>query len=82
MKTTIDIADPLLERAKAMAAQRRTTLKAVVEGALRNAIREDSRQRRTKRLQTHTFGGRGLQPGLSWEDWDEIRSLCYGERGG
>jgi len=38
MKTTLDIADDLLIEAKAVAARRRTTLKALVEHALEREI--------------------------------------------
>lgn len=38
MKTTLDIADDLLIEAKAVAARRRTTLKALVEHALQREI--------------------------------------------
>lgn len=39
MKTTLDLPDDLLIEAKILAARRKTTLKAVVEGALRREIR-------------------------------------------
>jgi hypothetical protein len=39
MKTTLDLPDDLLMEAKILAARRKTTLKAVVEGALRREIR-------------------------------------------
>ena len=38
MKTTLDLDDELLTEAKIMAARRRTTLKAIVENALRREI--------------------------------------------
>jgi diacylglycerol kinase family enzyme len=38
MKTTLDLSDNLLIAAKALAAQRKTTLKAMVEHALRREI--------------------------------------------
>ncbi len=41
MKTTIDLSDGLLAEAKATAARRRTTLKAMVEHALRREIKGD-----------------------------------------
>jgi hypothetical protein len=82
MKTTIDIADPLLRRAKQLAARRRTTLRAVVEGALRAALEQDSQTRRAAPLRTHAVGGRGLQAGRSWDDWNALRSLAYEDRGG
>jgi hypothetical protein len=81
MKTTIDIADGLLERAKRLAARRRTTLKVVVEEALREALRRDSGPGQRVVLATHTFHGRGLQPGLSWDDWSALRDLAYEGRG-
>lgn len=39
MKTTLDLPDDLLIEAKSLAARRKTTLKAVVESALRREIR-------------------------------------------
>ena len=39
MKTTLDLDDALLIEAKTLAVRRRTTLKAIVEGALRREIR-------------------------------------------
>lgn len=81
MKTTVDIADPLLRRAKKLAASRNTTLKAIVEDALRNALRAEER-RPPSHIETHTFLGRGLQPGISWDDWGALRALAYEERGG
>lgn len=42
MKTTIELPDELLQQAKAVAAKRHTTLKAVLEHALRREIHEES----------------------------------------
>jgi Arc/MetJ family transcription regulator len=81
MKTTIDIADSLLERAKRLAARRRTTLRCVVEDALREALRIEQQRPPTTELVTRTFRGRGLQRGLSWDDWSAIRDLAYEGRG-
>jgi len=39
MKTTLDLPDDLLIEAKTLAARRKTTLKAIVESALRREIR-------------------------------------------
>jgi hypothetical protein len=82
MKTTIDIADPLLRRAKKLAAQRNTTLRMVIEEALRRTLDEEARVHPPVPLRTHTFRGRGLQAGLSWNDWNALRSFAYEERGG
>ena len=81
MKTTVDIADPLLLRAKQVAALKKTTLKALIEDALRETLAKEDRAARPVELQTHTFRGRGLQPGLSWDDWSAVRDLVYEGRG-
>jgi hypothetical protein len=81
MKTTIDIAEPLLRQAKQLAASRNTTLRAVVEQALRDAISRERELPRAAAIRTHTFEGRGLQSGLSWDDWSALRELSYEGRG-
>lgn len=81
MKTTIDIADRLLSRAKRLARQRETTLKQVIEDALRAELRRNAEPAPRKRLVTHSVRGRGLQPGLSWDDWQTLRDLAYEGRG-
>lgn len=81
MKTTIDIADGLLARAKRLAARRHTTLKTIVEEALREALRRQATPPPPVDLVTHTFRGRGLQRGLSWDDWNALRDLAYEDRG-
>lgn len=82
MKTTIDIADPLLKRAKRLAARRGTTLRVVVEEALREKLATESELGAPSQgVDTHTVRGRGLQAGLSWEDVRTLRDLAYEGRG-
>jgi hypothetical protein len=76
MKTTIDIADRLLRDAKSEAARRGTTLKEVVETALRRHL-EDTSRRPPFVLQDGSVEGRGVQPGIEEGDWDSIRALIY-----
>lgn len=82
MKTTIDIADTLLRRVRKLAAERNTTIRSIVEAALRDALAKKERGPRKYPLKTHTFKGNGLQAGLSWDDWSDIRSMGYEGRGG
>lgn len=82
MKTTVDISDTLLTRAKRLAARRGVTLKTVLEDALRKELASDRTQARQPPVSTHTFGGKGLQRGLDWSDWAAIRSMAYEGRGG
>lgn len=82
MKTTIEIADGLLRQARRLAARRRTTLRAVIEDALREAIAREGAGEAAGAIRTHTFRGQGLQPGLSWADWAAVRERAYEGRGG
>jgi hypothetical protein len=75
MKTTIDIADRLLRDAKREAAQRGTTLKEVVETALRNHL--ESAKPAAFTLRDGSVDGRGVQPGVEEGDWEAIRALVY-----
>ncbi len=81
MKTTIDIADGLLSRVRRRAHRRGTTLRAVIEEALAEWLRQQASQPPSVKLTTHTFHGKGLQPGLSWDDFGRIRDLVYEGRG-
>ena len=80
MKTTIDIADRLLRDAKREAAKRGTTLREVVESALRSHLAESER-RPAFVLRDASVPGRGLQPGIEEGDWESIRSLIYQGQG-
>jgi len=81
LKTTIDIADPLLEQARGLAAREGSSVKALVEEGLRRVIAD--KQRRTKfRLRRASFKGRGLQTSAQALSWDQLRELAYQGRGG
>ena len=79
MKTTIDIADPILREARRLAAHEGTTLRALVEQGLRQLIAEKKRKK-PYRWQPVIVEGHGLRPELKNATWDEIRDLSY-ERG-
>jgi hypothetical protein len=79
MKTTVDIADPVLREARKVAAREGTTVRSLIEEGLRRILTE-KRQKARFRLRLVTAGGRGLRPELQGAGWDEIRDLIY-ERG-
>ena len=81
MKTTIDIADSLLAEAKAVAVREGTTVRSLVEEGLRLAIARRE-QGEPFRLRPASFRGNGLRPDVSLEQWDQIRGMIYGGRGG
>jgi hypothetical protein len=75
MKTTISIADDLLQKAKMRAIEEKTTLRAVVEEALRLRLAQGPPRRFT--LRRRPFKGRGLQPGIAEGNWEQLRDLIY-----
>ncbi len=81
MKTTIDIADPLFDAAKAAAQQRGTTLRALVEMGLRQVLETPPRNKRAFKLRKASFRGRGLQEGAQGASWEQLREMSYGDGG-
>lgn len=80
MKTTIEIASPLLKEAKQLAARDQTTLRALVEEGLRLIV-EQRMERRPFELRDASFGGEGLQAGVEEGSWEAVRDLIYDGRG-
>ncbi|MCD6681534.1 MAG: type II toxin-antitoxin system VapB family antitoxin [Burkholderiaceae bacterium] len=78
MKTTIEISDDLLLRAKQEALARNTTLKAIVEEALRRALRPVPEA--VPALRTVTWGASGR--GARLLDAKTVRSALAREREG
>ncbi|MGD9132481.1 MAG: type II toxin-antitoxin system VapB family antitoxin [Desulfobacterales bacterium] len=81
MKTTVHIPDSLLEEARNIANQERTTIKALIEEGLRRTI-EERKKRRAFQLRKATFKGKGLQPEARGTSWEKIREMSYEGRGG
>ncbi len=82
MKTTIDVADPLLDAARLEAARRGTTLRALVEEGLSLVLARRDRPGGEFRLGDASVAGSGLRPELEGGTWDDLRSLAYEGRGG
>jgi hypothetical protein len=82
MKTTLEISDPLLERAKRLAADESTTLRELVEAGLRLVMKEKAARAKPFELRDARVDGRGLSPEFETADWGEIRKASYEGRGG
>ena len=80
MKTTLDIADPLLNAAKAMARREGTTLRQIVERGLRGELK-NRRVVKSFRLRDASVKGQGLQAESARLSWEQLRDLSY-ESGG
>ena len=81
MKTTIEIADPLLRAARQAARRDGTTVRALVEHGLRLAL-DERRKKPAFQLRDASVDGDGLQPGAEGLSWDALRGLAYGDREG
>jgi tRNA(Ile2) C34 agmatinyltransferase TiaS len=78
MKTTIDIADPLFDEAKALADREQTTLRALVEEGLRAVLAGKTAAKPFKLRDARFKGpGQGLTPEAAALGWERIRELAY-----
>jgi Arc/MetJ family transcription regulator len=81
MKTTIDIADPLLSEIKRLASREGITMRQLVDEGLRRVLEARDQSEAGFRLRDASVDGRGVQAGLSEGDWASIRDLVYEGRG-
>jgi len=76
MKTTIDIADNLLSRAKAAAHRDQTTLRSLVEEGLHTVLVQRSKAV-PARIRPVIVKGRGLTREFQNASWDQLRDEFY-----
>jgi len=82
MKTTVQLPDSLLSRAKALAQREGTTLAALVEEGLRRVVQaRSSPSERPFVLRDASVGGTGMSPEFK-DRWDAVRDVIYEGRGG
>ena len=74
MKTTIEISDNLLIRAKKRAREKQITLRSLIEESLAASLDQSLP---TKRVVPVTFKGKGLSRDFEGASWDKIREAIY-----
>jgi hypothetical protein len=81
MKTTVQLPDPLVASAKAVARKEHTTLAALVQEGLQRVVRERLGGSKPFKLKDASVKGRGLSKDFE-SGWPSIRSAIYDGRGG
>ena len=76
MKTTIEISDRLLMKAKRLASKRGVTLRSLTEEGLRKVVEESSGKSKYQ-AKPVTFKGNGLSTEFRGATWDRIRQAAY-----
>jgi hypothetical protein len=74
MKTTIEIADGLLIRAKARAREQHITLRSLIEKSLAATLDQPVVATKVKPV---TFKGKGLSREFEDASWDKVRDAIY-----
>ena len=73
MKTTLELSDAVLERARSVAARDGLTLRAVVEDALRSYLEDrEAEAARPRQFRIEPWGKGGLRPEHRDRTWSEI----------
>ncbi len=80
MKTTIELADELLEQVRSVARREGGTLRGLVEEGLQRSL-EARRNSTRRKLDFPSYGGDGLTPEFQGAPWNRIRDEIYRERG-
>ena len=76
MKTTIDISDNLLNRAKALARQEKTTLKEITEEGLHLVLSRRGHGP-ARKVNPVVVQGQGLSAAFRGKSWAEFRDEIY-----
>ena len=81
MKTTIEIADDLFERAQRVAQKEKTTFRSLAEQGLRLVLKDKQSKPAKWKWKPVTFKGHGLTPEFKNASWEKIRDEIYKGRG-
>ena len=77
MKTTIEIADDLFERAQRLARKEKTSFRSLTEQGLRLVLQEKQSKNPKTLPPLVTVRGKGLANGFKNASWEKIRDETY-----
>ncbi|MDB6054668.1 MAG: hypothetical protein JWN25_2191 [Verrucomicrobiales bacterium] len=81
MKTTIEIADDLFERARGLAKREKKTFRAITEEGLRLVLKEKQKKVSKVLPPLVTYGGTGMTEEFRDWNWNKILEETYRGRG-
>ena len=82
MKTTVELSDTLLSELKERARVEETTMKELMETAIRRYLESARSAEHGYRFENHSFKGTGVCEGIEEGSWEHIRGMIYEGRGG
>jgi hypothetical protein len=80
MRTTINLPDDLILRAKKAALEADTTLTEFIANALRESLGQRRRRKRTHELEINPSGSGGVFPGVDLDDTSALLDIMDGLR--
>jgi hypothetical protein len=81
MKTTIELSDALINELKHQAKEKKSTMREIMEEALRLYFDRNSRDKKPYIFKNRSFKGNGVCDGVAEGEWDSIRGRIYEGRG-
>jgi len=78
MRTTINLPDELIQRAKKAALEADTTLTEIIANALREALLKRCRKQPRRKIKLTTYGEGGTFPGVNLDDTSAVLDLMDG----
>jgi len=81
MKTTIEIADDLFERAQRVVRKEKTTFRSLTEQGLRLVLKDKQGKAKKWKWKPVTFRGTGMTDEFKNAGWEKIRDEIYRGRG-
>jgi hypothetical protein len=78
MRTTINLPDDLIQRAKMAALESGTTLTEIIANALRESLADQTTKKANRNIKIITSGRGGLLPGVDLDDTSAVLDIMDG----